>query len=363
MPIDRVAPDTRHLVDLLFAGLAERPIWTRFRAELARVSGAGGVALVIRGGTGADETAVIGGEDGSGSGHGPPLPDLVALEGMGELAPQRIVGTGRGGPALGLRVPLPDGMSAWLVLEAPAAPKGWDELGVMDLLAALAPDLSRALPLYGVIAQPERARLVAEYVLEASGIGVVVVTADGTVLSANATARTIMARTDLLRLRDGRLVASTSADQAALRAAVAAMARAQAPRLDPACHCSVALADPVGAARLTLIVRPGPPYWPVSAPLRRTAVVIVRDPAQPATLPPGDLAALFGLTAAEARLATRLADGEGLDEAALALGITRNTARSQLQAIFAKTGVNRQGDLVRVLLGSAANHVGPGGEG
>ena len=360
MPLDRALADGRHLADLLFAGLAERPIWTGFRTELARVTGAAGVLLVIRGGVGLAETAVIGGAGQGGPETDRTVPDLARLECMAGLVAQRIDPPGWPRPALGLRVPLPDGMSAWLLLETPAAAPGWDESRALALLTALTPDLARALPLYGVIAHAERARMVADYVLEASGIGVVVVAADAVVLSVNATARTIMTRTGLLRLREGRLVAAGAADQAALRAAIAAMARAQGPRLDPACYHSVALADPVEAARLTLIVRPGPPYWPVSAPLRRTAVVILRDPAQPATLPPGDLAALFGLTAAEARLATRLADGEGLDEAALALGVTRNTARSQLQAIFAKTGVNRQGDLVRVLLGSAANHVGPG---
>ena len=69
-----------------------------------------------------------------------------------------------------------------------------------------------------------------------------------------------------------------------------------------------------------------------------------------------DLEHLFALSPAEARLASRLADGAGLDEAAAILGISRNTARSQLQAIYGKTGVNRQGDLVRLLLNSAAAH-------
>jgi DNA-binding CsgD family transcriptional regulator len=57
----------------------------------------------------------------------------------------------------------------------------------------------------------------------------------------------------------------------------------------------------------------------------------------------------FGLTAAEARLASRLAGGGSLDEATHRLGIAKGTARSQLKAIFAKTGTSRQAQLVALL--------------
>jgi DNA-binding CsgD family transcriptional regulator/PAS domain-containing protein len=53
----------------------------------------------------------------------------------------------------------------------------------------------------------------------------------------------------------------------------------------------------------------------------------------------------FGLTCAEARLATRLASGEALASASDELGIAKETARSQLKAVFAKTGVGRQSEL------------------
>jgi DNA-binding CsgD family transcriptional regulator len=62
--------------------------------------------------------------------------------------------------------------------------------------------------------------------------------------------------------------------------------------------------------------------------------------------PPEDTVRLgFKLTCAEARLATRLASGEALASAADELGIAKETARSQLKAVFAKTGVRRQSEL------------------
>ena len=58
---------------------------------------------------------------------------------------------------------------------------------------------------------------------------------------------------------------------------------------------------------------------------------------------------VFRLTQAEARLATQLARGESLENVADQFGIGKETARSQLKSIFAKTGVHRQAELVAVL--------------
>ena len=64
---------------------------------------------------------------------------------------------------------------------------------------------------------------------------------------------------------------------------------------------------------------------------------------------PSDLKALFGLTTAEARLAERMSSGCDLGTAARVIGIGRETARTQLRSIFAKTGVRRQAELSALL--------------
>ena len=58
---------------------------------------------------------------------------------------------------------------------------------------------------------------------------------------------------------------------------------------------------------------------------------------------------LFDLTPAEARLARKLAGGDSLEQVAQALDVKMTTARSQLAAIFAKTGTCRQAQLVAIL--------------
>ncbi len=57
----------------------------------------------------------------------------------------------------------------------------------------------------------------------------------------------------------------------------------------------------------------------------------------------------FGLTGAEARLAAELVEGAGVEGIALKFGISRDTARNQLKAIFSKTGTHRQAELVLLL--------------
>ena len=66
------------------------------------------------------------------------------------------------------------------------------------------------------------------------------------------------------------------------------------------------------------------------------------------------LALQFGFTAAEARLAVRLAQGETPAQAADALSISLSTARTHLGAIFRKTGTRRQSELMLHLLTSLA---------
>ena len=59
---------------------------------------------------------------------------------------------------------------------------------------------------------------------------------------------------------------------------------------------------------------------------------------------------VYGLTPAQTRLAALIVGGQGLVEAAGRLGVSVNTARTQLRRMFEKTGVNGQPALVRALL-------------
>lgn len=74
--------------------------------------------------------------------------------------------------------------------------------------------------------------------------------------------------------------------------------------------------------------------------------VRVRPRPRPA---PSLLSGIFGLTPAEARLTAVLADGSTLIQAAKALNISWETARTQLKTVFLKTNTHRQSELVALL--------------
>ena len=112
-----------------------------------------------------------------------------------------------------------------------------------------------------------------------------------------------------------------------------------------------------GRAPLSVLIAPlrsGPqaPTWPHGA-----ALVYVFDPERLPRLPVERVQRLFGLTAAEARLAVALCRGATLDEIASEREVSAHTIRTQLKSLFAKTGTNRQTELVARLMASPASFV------
>lgn len=81
-------------------------------------------------------------------------------------------------------------------------------------------------------------------------------------------------------------------------------------------------------------------------PGRGRWIIALFSPPQASDTADGVLAARFGLTAKQKAIALALVDGDSLSETADRMGISINTARQHLKAIFAKTGTNRQAELV-----------------
>lgn len=80
------------------------------------------------------------------------------------------------------------------------------------------------------------------------------------------------------------------------------------------------------------------------------SILVVTPLAAPVAPPASILQAMFDLTPSEARIASALAAGRSIDTISREFGVARETVRSHLRSIFAKSGVSKQSALVRLLL-------------
>ncbi|MDH6279224.1 helix-turn-helix transcriptional regulator [Prescottella agglutinans] len=88
-----------------------------------------------------------------------------------------------------------------------------------------------------------------------------------------------------------------------------------------------------------------------------TALVVIDDPDRELPLDTVMLRRLYALTSAEAEVALRVAQGDGLRPIAEEFSVSTTTIRTHLQHIFEKTATHRQAQLVRLLLS-----IGPAGD-
>lgn len=94
--------------------------------------------------------------------------------------------------------------------------------------------------------------------------------------------------------------------------------------------------------------------WPVGEPAASSnsggSLVFISDPyRQSGRFDAAMVRRLYAMTPAEARMASKMAHGNSLNNIAQELGISIHTARTHLKRIFEKTGVERQAALVHVL--------------
>lgn len=211
-------------------------------------------------------------------------------------------------------------------------------------LAMFVPHIRQAMTLTAHLNCNESQKQIYEEGLERLNLGVIVLDETARLLRANSTARHVLSRADGLKLVGRHLAASTPTETRELRRLL------ESARAHPRQASAICLGRPSGRRKLAAVVR-GIPLAKGTEGLATPAVAIfLRDP-DTLTEPAQEIARqLFDFTPAEAHLAVELLNGLSLDEAASKLGILRNTGRAHLRAIFSKTGVTRQSELIRVLL-------------
>lgn len=87
---------------------------------------------------------------------------------------------------------------------------------------------------------------------------------------------------------------------------------------------------------------------------RRAFLLLLVDQRRPIACAVEDVARIFGLSPAEARLAHALASGRTLGQHATSAEVALSTVRTQLRYVLKKLRLHRQSELVRVIAGLPA---------
>jgi DNA-binding CsgD family transcriptional regulator len=125
--------------------------------------------------------------------------------------------------------------------------------------------------------------------------------------------------------------------------------RAASPDLTLRSGGSMSIVNPRRDAPLSLTVAPLRPERFGAAPAG-WVLVCATDLAREVKAPDALLRQVFGLTAAEARVALALFEGANPRDIAVRLGVSFNTVRNQMTRIFEKTQTHKQSDLVRLIM-------------
>lgn len=168
----------------------------------------------------------------------------------------------------------------------------------------------------------------------------------GQVRDASEAARALLATADGLSVSAGRLRTSLPQEQARLDTLIGAALDIAAGRPGGTMLVSRPSARRALILAISPLVDPPSPF----GHLRPAALVRVINPAAtPSATAEAQWRTLYGLTPAEARLVTALLGHDGsLRDAAVSLGIAVSTARTQLGAVFDKTGAHSQSQLMRL---------------
>lgn len=224
----------------------------------------------------------------------------------------------------------------------------------MTLLEAIIPHLENALRLNRQLKIQKTKVQGLLTVTDIQGNGVIILDANHKIIFQNQAAENLTSQKDGLFIKDGFLVAAESECNWRLnRALVQACRQIQIGTNQLSGMLQVE--RPTGKAPYSLLISPIFDQERYPGLKEPAALVALHDPSMVTDLPVERVAALYGLTPAEARLAVSISSGSSVRDYADRNSITENTVRTQLKQVFAKTETNGQVDLVRLLLSGPAS--------
>jgi DNA-binding CsgD family transcriptional regulator/PAS domain-containing protein len=221
-----------------------------------------------------------------------------------------------------------------------------------QLLALLAPHLRRAFEMQTMFERTELLHAQYVEVCDRMGVATFILDTKGNVLQHNKSACELLGGLDGLSIVNGRLIATDAAsNRELLRLINEALDRCDSVGA-PLISNVMPVARPSGKSNLVLFVQSLPTARLRSGRHRPAVTIFVRDPAFRTEAPVAIAQRLYKLTPAETGLVLELVNGLSLCEASKRRGIRPSTARAQLRSIFAKTGTQKQTELMRMILNS-----------
>jgi|GEM_PF-1978280 len=253
---------------------------------------------------------------------------------------------------LAMHVPMPDNAACFIgMMRGP----GQSAFSVADkqMLLALRPHLEHALKVHALLKRQEMEKGIYGDALDSLTIGTIVLDGRGRILEANQTAKNILRRSFCFSVVDDHLIPTKSQYRDEFKQLLNAAISWRERQLPDTFVEALRIDCPTGAD-IGLLIRTSPcSNWYQNAGVP-AVIIYLEDFEQESSAPEQIIARLFGLTKSEARLAALLASGVTLTEAAVRLKLTESSVRTYSKKIFAKMGIGRQAELVRLILKSVA---------
>jgi DNA-binding CsgD family transcriptional regulator/PAS domain-containing protein len=211
----------------------------------------------------------------------------------------------------------------------------------------LVPHLRRAVAIGGVLDFQKARESALSATLDRLTAAVLLVTAEGRLVYVNAKADAMLVAGEVLRAPNGRVTAVAPDAERKLRDAIAAAARGDADLGVKGIAITLAERDDTSQVARVLPLTSGERRGMLDR--KAAAAIFVHQTQKGVPAPLETMTKLYGLTAGEVRVLAAVAETSGVASMAAALGISQATIKTHLQSLFAKTGVRRQADLVKLL--------------
>jgi len=233
---------------------------------------------------------------------------------------------------------------------------GRDNFSAEDrsLCKTLLPHIQQTIRLHARIARVESERSLFAGAVDQMAVAAFILDQSARIRHSNRAAQQLLEERRWLSENRGQLRLLNQSDNKAFRSYLDDVMQAHL-RGEPSFIKALRLSGAGEGHAYGMLLRPLPLVAAPDGSRNPSVAIFISDPSQPRQTPSALLVELFGFTPAEARLALELANGRTLVEACEHLQISRNTGKSHLSAVFSKTGVARQTQLLQLIMRSVAS--------